>query len=212
MYLITGLGNPGRKYDGTRHNMGFEVVDKLAADHEIRIKASKFDAYAGEGFIAGQKIVAVKPTTYMNRSGEAVRDFVRWHKMPKEQLAAHLIVIYDDIALPTGRIRIRERGGAGGHNGMKSIIYQLETEDFIRIRVGVGGKPDKMDLSAHVLGKASPEEADTLVHGILAAVRAAEDIVRHGVGYAMNIYNPKEKPAKKDKKIDEKDEVAELEE
>lgn len=199
MYLIFGLGNPGRKYAGSRHNMGFEVIDKVARDHDVRMKESKFSAFAGEGFIGGQKIVLVKPTTYMNLSGEAVRDFVRYYKVSPEELSARMIVIYDEINLPVGRIRIRERGSAGGHNGMKSIIYQLETEDFVRIRVGVGGKPSGGNLSAHVLGRASGEEANTMAHGIIAAAKAVEDIVRHGAEYAMNIYNVTEKPKVKEK-------------
>jgi len=196
MYIIFGLGNPGRKYAGTRHNMGFEVIEKLAHDHIIKIKESKFQAFAGEGFLAGQKMILVKPTTYMNLSGEAVRDFVRYYKMPQEDFAQKLIVVYDDINLPVGRIRIRERGSAGGHNGMKSILYHLETEDFLRIRVGVGGKPNGGNLSAHVLGKVDAEEEITMVHGIITAAKAIEDIIKNGAGYAMNQYNPKEKEVK----------------
>ena len=206
MYLIFGLGNPGRQYVGSRHNVGFEVIDKLAHNFDIKIKESKFKAFAGEGFIGGQKIVLVMPTTYMNLSGEAVRDFVRYYKVPAEDLATRMMVIYDEINLPVGRIRIRERGSAGGHNGMKSIIYQLETEDFIRIRVGVGGKPSGGNLSSHVLGRASGEEANTMAHGIIAAAKAVEDIVRHGAEYAMNIYNATEKPKKP--KVEEKAEEA----
>ncbi|MDR2183847.1 MAG: aminoacyl-tRNA hydrolase, partial [Clostridiales bacterium] len=169
MYLIFGLGNPGRRYVHSRHNMGFEVIDLIARNHEIRIKESKFAAFAGEGFIGSQKIVPVKPTTYMNLSGEAVRDFVRWYKMEPEDIAHRLIVVYDDIDLPVGKIRIRERGSAGGHNGMKSILYHLETEDFVRVRVGVGGKPAGGNLSAHVMGKVDAEEETALVHGIITA-------------------------------------------
>lgn len=205
MYLIVGLGNPGRKYAGSRHNVGFEVIDKICHDHKIKIKASKFAAFAGEDFIGGQKVVLVKPTTYMNLSGEAVRDFVRYYKMSHEDFAARLIVIYDDIALPTGRIRIRQRGSAGGHNGMKNIIYHLETEDFIRVRVGVGSKPEKMDLSAHVLGKVAGEEAGTMVHGIITGARAVEDIIRHGAEYAMNTYNPKAEVQKAKEKAEKEE-------
>jgi len=201
MYLIFGLANPGRRYAHSRHNIGFETIDVIARDHEIRIKESKFAAFAGEGFIGSHKIVLVKPTTYMNLSGEAVRDFVRWYKMEQEDLAAQLIVIYDDIDLPVGKIRIRERGSAGGHNGMKSILYHLETEDFVRIRVGVGGKPAGGNLSAHVLGKVDKDDEATLVHGITAAAAAVEDIIREGISFAMNKYNPsvKEKKKKEDK-------------
>ncbi|MCL2234961.1 MAG: aminoacyl-tRNA hydrolase, partial [Defluviitaleaceae bacterium] len=121
MYLIVGLGNPGRQYDGTRHNIGFDVVDLLAKRHDIKIKATKFDAYAGEGFFYGQKLVLVKPTTFMNLSGRAVQDFVRYYKIPVEDLASRLVVIYDETNLPVGQVRIRERGTAGGHNGVKNI-------------------------------------------------------------------------------------------
>jgi len=203
MYLIFGLGNPGRRYAHSRHNIGFETIDVIAKNHEIRIKESKFAAFAGEGFIGNEKIVLIKPTTYMNLSGEAVRDFVRWYKMPSEDYAARIIVVYDDINLPIGKLRIRERGSAGGHNGMKSILYHLETEDFIRIRVGVGGKPDGGNLSAHVLGKVDKDDEATMVHGILAAAAAVEDIVRSGVGFAMNKYNPKAKEKKKEEKKEE---------
>jgi len=196
MYLIVGLGNPGRKYAATRHNVGFEVVDEVGRENIIRFKASKFMAYAGEGYIGLHKTVLVKPTTYMNRSGEAVRDFVRYYKIPTDELATKLIVVYDDIALPVGRIRIRERGSAGGHNGIKSILYQLETEDFIRVRVGVGGKPEQMDLSDHVLGRVKGDEAIDLARSVLIAARAVEDVVRHGAEFAMNKYNQSEKPVK----------------
>jgi len=190
MHLIFGLGNPGRRYAHSRHNIGFEVIDTIAKQHDIRIKESKFAAFAGEGFIGAQKVVLVKPTTYMNLSGEAVRDFVRWYKMPADHYADRIIVIYDDVALPVGKIRIRERGSAGGHNGMKSILYHLETEDFIRIRVGVGGKPAGGNLSAHVLGKVNKDDEATLVKGILEAAAAVEALLWHDVGFAMNKYNP----------------------
>jgi len=197
MYLIVGLGNPGRKYAGTRHNMGFEVVDEVGRENVIRFKATKFLAYAGEGYLGLLKTVLVKPTTYMNRSGEAVRDFVRYYKIPADELASKLIVVYDDVSLPVGRIRIRERGSAGGHNGIKSILYQLETEDFIRVRVGVGGKPEQMDLSDHVLGRVKGDEAIDLARCVLTAARAVEDVVRHGAEFAMNKYNVSEEKREK---------------
>jgi len=194
MFLIFGLGNPGRRYAHSRHNIGFEVIDVLARDFDIRIKESKFAAFAGEGFIGSNKIVLIKPTTYMNLSGEAVRDFVRWYKIEAQQLASQLIIVYDDISLPIGKIRIRERGSAGGHNGMKSILYQLETEDFIRVRVGVGGKPEGGNLSAHVLGKVDKDDEATMVGGIITAAAAVEDIVRSGIEFAMNKHNPSPNP------------------
>ena len=189
MYLIFGLGNPGRRYAGSRHNIGFEVIDKIAHDHEMRLKESKFAAFSAEGFIAGQKIILVKPTTYMNLSGEAVRDFVRYYKMPQQDFSRKLIVIYDDINLSAGRIRIRQRGSAGGHNGMKNILYHLETEDFLRIRVGVGSKPEGGDLSTHVLQKVGKDDMDNIISGILKAVCAVEDLIKNGVDFAMNTYN-----------------------
>jgi len=205
MFLVVGLGNPGRRYGGSRHNMGFEVVDKVAADFDIRMKESKFMAFAGEGFIGAHKVILVKPTTYMNLSGEALRDFVRYYKMTPEDLGSRLIVVYDDIDLAVGRIRVRKQGSAGGHNGMKNILYHLETENFLRVRVGVGSKPAKMDLSSNVLGRVSGEEADTLVHGILAAAAAVEDIIRHGAEFAMNKYNPNPKKTKNEELEDTND-------
>jgi len=211
MHLIVGLGNPGRKYDGSRHNMGFEVVDEVSRENIIRFKASKFSAYAGEGYIGLLKTVLMKPTTYMNRSGEAVRDFVRYYKMPMDELASKLIIVYDDVSLPVGRIRIRERGSAGGHNGIKSILYQLETEDFIRVRVGVGGKPEQMALSDHVLGRVKGDEAIELSRSVLIAARAVEDIMRHGAGFAMNKYNVSEETkVKKEKKEDKAEDRGDL--
>jgi len=191
MYLIVGLGNPGRQYDGTRHNIGFDVVDLLAKRHDIKIKATKFDAYAGEGFFYGQKLVLVKPTTFMNLSGRAVQDFVRYYKIPVEDLASRLVVIYDETNLPVGQVRIRERGTAGGHNGVKNILYQLEVEDFLRIRIGVGKKGEGWTQSGHVLSRFSKSEEDKAVRGVIAAADAFEDIVREGVQFAMNKYNAK---------------------
>ena len=189
MYIIVGLGNPGRQYDATRHNIGFEVVDKISIDHDVKIKAMKLDAYGGEGFIAGQKIVLIKPTTYMNLSGTAVRAALKYYKMPKEDVAAKLIVVYDDTDLPVGKIRIRERGTAGGHNGIKNILYHLETEDFVRVRIGVGKRPQERAQADHVLSRFTKEEMDDAVGGVLTAAKALEDVVAHGVAYAMNKYN-----------------------
>ncbi|MCL2574364.1 MAG: aminoacyl-tRNA hydrolase [Defluviitaleaceae bacterium] len=207
-YLIFGLGNPGRKYAHSRHNIGFEVIDVMARDHEIRLKESKFAAFAGEGFIGGQKVVLVKPTTYMNLSGEAVRDFVRWYKINPEDFASRIIVVYDDIALPVGKLRIRERGSAGGHNGMKNILYHLETDEFLRIRVGVGSKPEGGNLSAHVLGKVDADEETVMVQGILTAAAAVEDIIRSGADFAMNKHNPPAKPPRPPKPPKEEEKKA----
>ncbi|MCL2753440.1 MAG: aminoacyl-tRNA hydrolase [Defluviitaleaceae bacterium] len=194
MFLIVGLGNPGRQYAATRHNMGFEVVDKLAHDWDVKIKASKFDAYSGETFIMGHKVVLVKPTTYMNLSGRAVRDFVRFFKMPQEDFASKLIIVYDDTDLACGKIRVRVRGSAGGHNGMKNILYTLETEDFVRVRIGVGKRPEGWTQADYVLSRFGKDEEDEAVRGIIAAAKAVEDIIHHGVDFAMNKHNPAQKP------------------
>ncbi|MCL2575844.1 MAG: aminoacyl-tRNA hydrolase [Defluviitaleaceae bacterium] len=207
MFLIVGLGNPGKQYAATRHNMGFEVVDKLAYDNDVKMKASKFDAYSGETFINGHKVVFVKPTTYMNLSGRAVRDFVRFFKMPVEDLKERLIVVYDDTDLATGKIRIRQRGSAGGHNGIKDILYQLETDEFIRVRVGVGKRPEGWKQADYVLSRFGKDEEDEAVQGILTAVRAVDDIIRNGVSFAMNKHNPSEKPPKQAKKQVENEEI-----
>jgi len=189
MYFIFGLGNPGRKYDNSRHNIGFEVIDRLANDLQIKIKEFKFKAFAGEGFFSGEKILLVKPTTYMNQSGQAVRDFMAYYKLSSEEIASKLIVVYDDIDFDCGKIKIKQKGSAGGHNGMKDIIYHLETEDFIRCRVGVGAKPENIELSAHVLGYFSKHEAEDMLFGIISGADAIKDIIEKGAVFAMNKYN-----------------------
>jgi len=188
MKFIIGLGNPGKDYDGTRHNIGFEAIDKLASDLKIDINRAKFRAHFGEGFLApGRKVVLVKPQTYMNRSGESVRDILHFYK----RTASDIIVVYDDCDIPLGQVRIRERGSAGTHNGMKSIIYQLETDEFIRIRVGIGEKPPRMDLANFVLSRFGKHEIDSAVAGVEKAAEAAICIVRENATAAMNKYNIK---------------------
>lgn len=141
MYIIAGLGNPGKKYENTRHNMGFTAIDLLAEKFGIKVNKLRFKALTGEGRIAGQKVLLIKPQTYMNLSGESVRMALDYYKEPPE----NLIVIYDDIDIPTGSIRIRKKGSAGTHNGMRNILYQIQSEDFPRIRVGIGsGKKDDL--------------------------------------------------------------------
>jgi PTH1 family peptidyl-tRNA hydrolase len=196
MFLIFGLGNPGRQYDGTRHNMGFEAVDLFAKRHGFKIKATKFEAYAAEDFFAGNKLVLVKPTAFMNLSGTVVNKFTRYYKMPPEDWAERLIVIYDDTDLEPGQIRIRRRGSAGGHNGMKNILYHLETEDFMRIRIGVGRRPEGMDQCSHVLSRFSKTQEDAAIQGIITATDALEDLIRHGSTFTMNKYNAKPAPPK----------------
>lgn len=186
MYLIAGLGNPGREYVGTRHNIGFEVIDAICAKHDIKLNKEKFRAQFGDGRICGEKVILVKPQTYMNLSGEAIREIAEWYKIDNE----NIIVIYDDISLPTGKLRIREKGSAGGHNGIKNIIYQLQTDVFPRIKVGTG-RPEnpEYDVKDYVLGHFSKEEVDILVKTAVRAVGAIEEIISADAKSAMNKFN-----------------------
>jgi len=186
MYIIAGLGNPGKNYVNTRHNMGFEVIDVIASKYNIDINKSKFNALYGEGRIGGEKVLLVKPQTYMNLSGESIREFVNWYKIESEQV----IVIYDDISMPCGRLRIRQKGSAGGHNGMKSIIYQLNTDVFPRIKVGIGAPEHKdYDLADYVLGKFTKEETEILIKIAVKAAESVEAIITKGTEKAMSEFN-----------------------
>ncbi len=187
MRLIFGLGNPEKDYKGTRHNVGFETINKLAYDFNIEINKAKFRAHIGEGFIANEKVMLIKPQTYMNLSGECVREIVHFYKLSAEDI----IVIYDDIDLDIGQIRIRKKGSAGGQNGMKNILYHLETDEFIRIRIGVGEKPKGWNLADYVLSRFKPSEMEDIISGITKAGDAVETIIRLGVSEAMNIFNKK---------------------
>lgn len=186
MYMIVGLGNPGRQYVGTRHNIGFEIADAICAKYDIKMKKSKFCAETGDGRIAGEKVLVVKPQTYMNLSGEAVRDIADYYDVEDEKI----LVIYDDISLPVGKLRIREKGSAGGHNGIKNIIYQLGTDVFPRIKIGVGA-PDhpEYDLKDFVLGRFSDEEVKILVQTAIRATDAVEELIGVDARSAMNKYN-----------------------
>ncbi|MDU4749740.1 MAG: aminoacyl-tRNA hydrolase [Clostridium butyricum] len=183
MFLIVGLGNPGSQYEDTRHNIGFKVVDNIAKEYNIEINRQKFKGVCGEGFINGEKVILLKPTTYMNLSGESIREVVDFYKLSNDDV----LVIYDDISLDVGRLRIREKGSAGGHNGIKSIIAHLGTDIFPRIKVGVG-QPN-VDLVNYVLGKFTKEEMEVLNESIDASTRAAKEIISNDVKTAMNIYN-----------------------
>ena len=186
MYLIAGLGNPGREYVNTRHNIGFETIDVLCEKCGAVLNKTKFRADCGEGRLAGEKVLLIKPRTYMNLSGESVREFSEFYKIPPE----HIIVIYDDVALPVGKIRVRPKGSAGGHNGMRNIIYQLCSEDFPRIRTGVGAPPHpEFPLADYVLGKFGKEETELLVPAVKRAAEAAESIIAEGTAAAMNRFN-----------------------
>lgn len=187
-YVIVGLGNPGKEYENTRHNMGYKSVDVLSLSENISVTKSKFHSLIGQGRIAGKKAVIVKPVTYMNKSGIAVRESAMYFDVPKE----NLIVIYDDIDLPAGAIRIRKAGGAGTHNGMKDVIRELGTKDFIRIRIGVGAAEEGEDLIDRVIGKVPKAEQELLAKACDEAAAAAKDIIELGVDKAMNIHNHRE--------------------
>ncbi|MGF1461510.1 MAG: aminoacyl-tRNA hydrolase [Leptolyngbyaceae cyanobacterium] len=189
--LIVGLGNPGTKYVQTRHNVGFDVIDALAQRWQIALtEHRKFHGIYGEGMaIAGHKIALLKPTTYMNRSGQAVRAVLDWYKFE----AAAVLVVYDDMALPIGKLRIRPSGSAGGHNGMKSLISHLGTQEFPRLRVGIGstqkGEDRDRAVVAHVLGKFAPDEKQLVKTSIDWAVEATEVMLRKGSEAAMSTFN-----------------------
>ncbi|MCR5719514.1 MAG: aminoacyl-tRNA hydrolase [Lachnospiraceae bacterium] len=188
MYIIAGLGNPGKEYDNTRHNIGFDVIDMLADKCNTQICEKKHKALIGKCYIAGQKCVLVKPQTYMNLSGESLLSICEYyHVDPKEGL----MVISDDINLDVGMLRIRPKGSAGGHNGLKNIIALLKTDEFVRIRMGVGEKPKGFDLAAYVLGHFNPEERKLLNEAAKDACDAIELIITSDVDQAMNKYNSK---------------------
>ena len=190
MFIIVGLGNPSREYEGTRHNAGFEVIDRIAEKYNISVDVKKHRAYIGKGMIAGQKVILAKPQTFMNLSGESVRSLLDYYKVDEEE---ELLVIYDDISLDNGQIRIRAKGSAGGHNGIKNIIANIGGQVFPRIKVGVGEKPPKYDLADYVLGHFSKAEQELMEEGYDHAVCAAELIVTGEINAAMNEYNRKRK-------------------
>ena len=193
MFIIAGLGNPTKQYEGTRHNVGFEVIDRISEKYNIDVDEKKLRALIGKGIIQGQKVILAKPQTYMNLSGESVRSLLDYYKVDEEH---ELIVIYDDISLDVGQLRIRAKGSAGGHNGMKNIIAHLGSQVFPRIKVGVGEKPAKYDLADYVLGHFSKGEAKLMDEGYDHAVHAVELIVSGQINEAMNEYNRKKKEEK----------------
>ncbi len=187
MKIIVGLGNPTMQYNGTRHNIGFSVIDELAERHNIKLSEGKHKAIFGKGMIEGEKVILAMPQTYMNLSGEAVRALSDYYKTEPSDI----IVVYDDINLDVGRLRIRKKGSAGGHNGMKNIIKHLGTEDFCRVRVGVGEKPKQMDLADYVLSRFKEEELPLIREGATLACKAIEMILKEDVDAAMNTFNGK---------------------
>ena len=189
MIIIAGLGNAGKQYDKTKHNVGFWVIDKLAKEYNIEVTKFKHKALIGEGNIAGKKVLLVKPQTYMNLSGESIREIIKFYKVPLEQF----YVIYDDTSLPLSNVRIREKGSAGGHNGIKNIIAHLGTDIFLRIKVGIGEKPNGWDLADYVLAPFSKDEEPLILSGVDKAYHAVELLLTKGIKEAMNQTNQKNK-------------------
>ena len=183
MYLIVGLGNPGREYEKTRHNVGFVAIDYLASQIGANISKIKFKGIFGEGYIGSEKCILLKPQTYMNLSGESVRDCAEFYKIPPE----NIIVIYDDINLEPGKVRIRPSGSAGGHNGMKNIIYLLNSDEFPRVRFGVGAPSH--DLSNHVLGHFSEEDGVSVTNAIKKIEDIISTIIKRDINEAMSKFN-----------------------
>ena len=185
MYLIVGLGNPEPEYSFTRHNMGFDVINKLSEKCNINISKSGFKAIYGTGTIEDQKVILCKPQTYMNLSGDSIIEIANFYKIPVE----NIIVIYDDIDIESGTIKVRKKGGPGGHNGMKSVVYRLQTEEFPRVRIGTGFCEDKEKLIDYVIKKVSNEEYIDLLAGINLATEAVIEIIESGIDNAMNKFN-----------------------
>lgn len=188
MFIIVGLGNPTKEYENTRHNVGYDVIDAIADKYNISVTERKNRAFCGKGIIEGQKVILAKPQTYMNLSGESVRGLVDYYKVDEE---TELLIIFDDISLDVGQLRIRKKGSAGGHNGIKSIIQHLGSNVFQRIKVGVGEKPKEYDLADYVLGHFSKAEREIMEDGYKNAIEAVEMIVRGDIDAAMNAFNKK---------------------
>lgn len=185
MYLIVGLGNPEEDYSKTRHNMGFNVINKLSSKYGIEVNKKKFDSLYGEGMIENQKVILLKPQTYMNLSGKAMAQVVNFYKIPLD----HVCVIYDDMDIEPGQIKIRKKGGAGSHNGMKSVVAELNSEEFARIRVGIGTPKFKEDSINYVIGAIPEEEVQILEEATTKAAEAMIGILKDGIDIAMNKFN-----------------------
>lgn len=189
MYAVIGLGNPGRKYDDTRHNIGFAVIDELCARHSVKLNKIKFKSVYDEVFLDREKILLVKPQTYMNNSGQTVRELKDFYKLDSE----NIIVIYDDIDIEFADIRLKAKGSAGTHNGMKSIIQHIQSDAFPRVKIGIGKKSAEMDLADFVLSRFSKSESIDIEIAVKYAADAVEDIIANGIEHAMNEYNGKGK-------------------
>ena len=185
MYLIAGLGNPTRDYAGTRHNIGYDTITRLCDDYRISLDIKKHKGLCGKGVIEGEKVLLVQPLTYMNLSGDCIKEAAEYYKIDTK----HIIIIYDDISLPVGKLRVRAKGSAGGHNGMKSIIARLGTEEFARVRIGVGEKPFGWDLADYVLGRFGKDELPVMREAVGNAAMACSLIMKEGIETAMNRCN-----------------------
>lgn len=188
MFIIVGLGNPGREYEDTRHNIGFRVIETLAEQERIPVLEKKHRALIGKGYIGGQKVILAKPMTYMNLSGECVKELADYYKIDEKE---ELLIISDDISLPPGQLRLRKKGSAGGHNGLKNIIAHLGHEEFMRLKMGVGEKPEGWDLVDHVLGHFSGEEKKEMEKAVGEAALAIRMVLKDGMEAAMNQFNKK---------------------
>lgn len=195
LFVVVGLGNPGPKYTGTKHNIGFEVIDRLAKKYNIDTTKFKNKALVGDGIIEGKRVLLVKPQTFMNLSGESVREIVNFYKIPQD----HFLVIYDDTSLSVGTVRIREKGSHGGHNGIRNIIAQMGTDEFWRVKVGIGEKPNGWDLADYVLAKFQGDDLPMVEQGVDKSLLAVETILARGITEAMNRVNQKPKTLKKEK-------------
>jgi len=188
MKIIIGLGNPGKTYQGTRHNVGFETIDKLCHDLDVKLKSHRrFRAHVGEGQLGTMPVLLVKPQTYMNLSGQSVQAILAYYKLPPSDI----IVVYDDISLPVGDIRVRERGSAGGQKGMIDILARLGTGEFPRVRIGIGSKPEGWNLADYVLSRFPKREWEAMIEGVTKAGEAVGLILNDGTAAAMNVFNRK---------------------
>ena len=187
MYIIIGLGNPTRKYQATRHNIGWDGITRISDEYNIPLNVKKHKALCGMGFIGGERVVLAQPQTYMNLSGESVRELSDYYKVTPE----NIIIIYDDINLDVGQLRIRKNGSAGGHNGIKSIIQHLGTQEFPRIRIGIGEKPNNWDLADYVLSRFGSNEQEIIREALKDTADACQMIISSGIEKAMNQYNRK---------------------
>jgi PTH1 family peptidyl-tRNA hydrolase len=185
MYLIVGLGNPEKDYSNTRHNMGFNTINKLANQYKIEVTKSKFKGLYGSGIIEGEKVILLKPQTFMNSSGESIKEIIQFYKIEMEQL----IIIYDDIDIEPGIIKLRKAGGPGTHNGMKSVVDELNTQNFKRVRVGIGMPNEKANLIEYVIGAIPDEDKEKLDKGTDLAKDAVIEIIKNGIDIAMNKFN-----------------------